>query len=80
MEPMIKMTKSNLRCGGHTSCKHSLFVACTLCYFVTNTHLKWLEHYSTPWLCSILYVAFDMGIHHLTFMERNLENKKRSGV
>ena len=29
------------------------------------------------WLCSILYLAYDMHIHYLTFMGRNLENKKK---
>jgi len=34
------------------------------------------EHYSIAWLCFILYLASDMGLYYLTFMERNLENKK----
>ena len=31
---------------------------------------------SGAWLCFILYLALEMGLHYLTFMERNLENKK----
>ena len=34
-------------------------------------------HYSVVWLCSIIYLACDMGLHYLTFMIRNLENKKK---
>lgn len=31
-----------------------------------NTHK--IFTYSTQWLCSILYLEFDMGIHYLIFM------------
>ena len=30
------------------------------------------KHYSFAWLCSISYLTFDMGLHYLTFMRRNL--------
>ena len=29
------------------------------------------------WLCSILYLAFNMGFHYLTFMGRNLKSRKK---
>ena len=28
-------------------------------------------------MCFILYLAVDMGLHYLTFMGRNLENRKK---
>ena len=41
------------------------------------TVLQTWEHYWAAWLCSILCQASDMGLRYLTFMGRNLENKKR---
>ena len=35
------------------------------------------KYYLAAWLCSILCLASDMGLHYLTFMGRNLENKKK---
>ena len=29
------------------------------------------------WLCSILYLTSDMGLHYLTFMRRNMESIKK---
>ena len=34
-------------------------------------------HYSVAWLSIVLYLASDMGLHYLIFMERNLENRKK---
>ena len=31
-------------------------------------------------MCFIPYLAYDMGLHYLTFMGRNLENKKKSAL
>ena len=35
------------------------------------------QHYSVVWLCAILYLNFDMGLHYLTFMRRQLESRKK---
>ena len=35
------------------------------------------QTYSIAWLCSILYLTSDMGLHYLIFMGRNLENRKK---
>ena len=35
------------------------------------------QHYSTAWLCAILYIAFGMDLHYLTIMGRNVENMKK---
>ena len=32
---------------------------------------------SATWLCSILYLASNMGIHYLIFIGRNLEKRKK---
>jgi hypothetical protein len=34
------------------------------------------ELYSAAWLCSILYLACDMGLHYLTFMARNFKSRR----
>jgi hypothetical protein len=44
---------------------------------VSNIRPVPTEIYSVAWLCSILYSTCDMGLHYLTFMGRNLENKKK---
>ena len=33
--------------------------------------------FSTAWLCSIIYLAYDMGLHYLTFTGRNPRNRKK---
>ena len=41
---------------------------------ITQLPLLWLmftEHYLVAWLCSILYLLSNMGLHYLTFMGRN---------
>ena len=44
----------------------------------TTTHLKKiLRYYLVAWLYSILYLAYDMGLHYLTFLRGNLNNRKK---
>lgn len=48
------------------------------CFVVCTRRVH--KHYLVAWLCShaILYLASDMGLQHLTFTSKNLQNKKKS--
>jgi hypothetical protein len=48
-------------------------------YFILEMNPQETRYHSAAWLCSLLYLTFDIGLHYiLYFHERNLENRKNS--
>ena len=67
---LVLMNIRNLRCGSQL----------TYYFFPTlilkSLHLWGITLFSCKVVCSILYLASDVGLYYLTFMGRNVRNRK----
>jgi len=64
----------------HCTSQASIFIAMSTFTSHGINHIKAqhrTSHYSTAWLCFILYLGSNMGLHNLIFMGRNLDYKKK---